>query len=310
VVIALDTSGSMVEEAGVIEVGLTAIVDALEGSGLDYQALLISDSPLGRFMTSDEESPPGPLFHAPIRVGSGNGLCVLRAVLANREPPGRFRRWSSFVRPGTFKQLVIFTDDAVACEDFPENPRLAAEEFDAALLAIDDGLFGDRSERAYRFHAVAGLSTPGGRGWHPEEPIAPGTCATAVRAGVGYQHLSRLSGGMRYSVCRGAGLDTALDDLITRLADGGAIRCDLTLSPPRDYAVLADSVSVALQLDGEALTLDRSSADDTCSQAGYRYDRGSLELCPETCARLNAAREAALDVSFDCAPRPVLTHVP
>lgn len=310
VVIAVDTSGSMVEEEDTIEAGLTSVVDALDDSGLDYRALLIADTPLGPFESTDPEAPPGRLRFAPIQIGSGSGLCVLKTVMEDREPPGPFRRWSAFARPGTFKQLVIFTDDEVGCEGLPENTRVAAERFDAALLAIDDDLFGDPSERAYRFHTVAGLGTPTGRGWRPEELISGGTCATAVRPGIGYQHLSRISGGMRYSVCDGAGLDTALEDLPARLADDGAIRCELTLTPPRDHALLPDSVSVALSIEGEAVQADPVGGDAACTNVGYRLDRGSLQLCAGTCERLDAAREAALDVSYDCVPRPVITHVP
>jgi hypothetical protein len=310
VVIAVDTSSSMVEEEATIEDGLAGVVDALDDSGLDYRALLIAGAPLGPFATADPAAPPGRLRFAPVQVGSGSGLCMLKTVLENREPPGPFRRWSAFARPGTFKQLVIFTDDEVDCEGLPENASVAAERFDAALLAIDDDLFGDASERAYRFHAVAGLGTPAGRGWRPEEPISGGTCATAVRPGIGYQHLSRISGGMRYSVCDGAGLDTALDDLPARLADDGAIRCELTLTAPRDHTLLPDSVSVALSIDGDAVQAEPVGGDAACTDVGYRLDRGSLALCPGTCARLDAAREAALDVSYDCVPRPVITHVP
>ena len=147
VIIAVDTSGSMSEEAAAIESVLASFAAEISSGGLDLHVVLISESrvssdsgicapaPLGSGVCPADESLPG-YRHVVQGIESGGALAAILASHAS---------WSASLRPGASRTVIVVSDD----ED-----DLAAATFHTGLLALEPGF------QAYHFHALVHATCP------------------------------------------------------------------------------------------------------------------------------------------------------
>jgi len=167
--------------------------------------------------------------------------------------------WSEWLRKGALKTFVMVTDDRMDCywpqtttgmystcttnaskcyDDSSDSlAPLAAQNFDADLLALDPVQFGTAQSRNYVWHSLSGVvknngSTTGE--YQPTAPLVPSSskCSSAVNSGPATQALSMLTGGLRYPVCEGAGFDVVFKKIAEGVIQGAKIQCDFPMPEP------------------------------------------------------------------------------
>jgi hypothetical protein len=174
---------------------------------------------------------PPRFFQYSADVPSGQTLCLLFAAWDRPDEYATTSRawaplipqgWSSLLRPEALKVFVIFTDGQASCANetvevndanLAVQGETGAEAFDAALLGWSPEQFGTGRARRYVWHSVTGMLAAGDVVL-PDAPIVTDPCeATWTEPGTGYQALSRLTGGLRHSVCEIDTLPAWLDSV-------------------------------------------------------------------------------------------------
>lgn len=141
VVVALDNSGSMTLEAGMLEAQVNSFVSLLSGSGHDVHLIAISadasdseglcaPTPLGSGSCPADENLPG-YRHVVQTVGSTDAL--QRIV-------DTYPSYSGSLRPGSSRHILVVSDD---------NSDVSASAFMSQLTAVDAGFAG------VTIHAIA-----------------------------------------------------------------------------------------------------------------------------------------------------------
>ncbi|MGH8310445.1 MAG: hypothetical protein ACRETX_11715 [Steroidobacteraceae bacterium] len=147
VVIAVDGSGSMTEEAGEVESALASFAATIGVGGVDVHVIVISRSgtfaqgicvpaPLGSGACPADEVLPAYRHVIDPSIGSGNALTRILAT---------YPSWSGSLRAGASRTIAVVSDD---------DSDLAASLFQAQLMALDPG-FSD-----FRFDALVSTSCP------------------------------------------------------------------------------------------------------------------------------------------------------
>lgn len=141
VVVAVDSSGSMVDEIGKVREGLNTLVFLLADAGHDVRLILVSarstssvgvcvPAPLGSGTCPADDRPPSYL-HVQQSVDSGYAL---QKILATHDS------WGSSLRDGSRRSVIVISDD---------DSELEASDFVAGLLARDPDF------ASFQFHAIA-----------------------------------------------------------------------------------------------------------------------------------------------------------
>jgi hypothetical protein len=234
--------------------------------------------------------------------------------------------WQTHLRPGVFKSFVTITDDDVGC--FQENaqyceslnigaspgesslmdggPEDKAAAFDRRLRALSPEHFGSEQQRNYRYHSIVGMYADGVRS--PSEPLVSDGCATAANAGESYQALSRLTGGLRFSVCQNQSFDAIFQQLAADAIETAQLNCDWAIpEPPITERFDPAKVNVQYRQAGGSVAATISavkSAADCGSEPGWYYDDNAepqrIFVCPATCNALRSDREGKVDIAFGC----------
>ncbi len=122
---AVDTSGSMNEEAALIETQLNDFVEFVEDSGLDVRVVMVAadtvcvPSPLSGGGCPDADSER--YRHVVSTVGSTNALQVLENT---------YSQYSSFLRPEAYKHIVVVSDDESSTTPNDFRSAMAAVRLD------------------------------------------------------------------------------------------------------------------------------------------------------------------------------------
>jgi hypothetical protein len=264
---------------------------------------------------------------------------------ADPHPPGTARDyWETMfpngihevLRKEAFKSIVLVSDDATACEtqrahaelgpisygprdahaerfwdtalDTPPDPDLddvVAARFDRALTARAPEQFGTPDNRNYRFHAVVGIDVEGAV--QPDEPLLSAMCGTASTPGPGHQALSRLTGGLRFSVCRHDDYDTLFHALARDSIASSRLPCRFEIpAPPSGSTFDPGLVNVEYKRDGRPTQLFPRAADAAhCDgKDAWFYDDNAdprtIVLCPKTCSALSAAESGSAHITLGC----------
>lgn len=186
IIIAVDNSGSMGEEAGFVQASINQFTAKLHLAGIDSRLVLISagssDSegicvplPTGSGSCPDDTSPPA-FLHILDSVGSSDAL---DKIIDN------FALWGGQMRPEARKHVIVVSDD---------DSSLSAGDFNTAFLALDP------SHAGYTFHTIAS----------PEDPIpacvaqtvcCPDFVPLVAALGQQYIDLTALTGGVFNNIC-------------------------------------------------------------------------------------------------------------
>jgi hypothetical protein len=203
---------------------------------IDYRVVLIGGDfcilpPLGPSASAPEcyGSNPPRFFHARNGVNNSDALTLFLWTYDGytRRPNTCDKverpdvRWKQHLRYGALKVFVVFSDDdpssfsaeRLGCRNCPLHncPTFADRgadwgggDFATELHKLEPrGMFGTPDARKWIFHSIVGVP----RQMPPDEPVTAldDVCRfggnAAETAGVEYQKLSRLTGGMRYPSC-------------------------------------------------------------------------------------------------------------
>ena len=264
IIIAVDTSGSMWEEAAAVQAQLNTFATELASSGGDYRVILIADDsvcipqPLGGPGCTD-----GPDFrHVVHYVNSFDSLWSITAT---------YSQYSDFLRDGAETHFVVVSDD---------DSMWTAAWFDAQVFS--KALF----SHPYVFHSVVGLPTDG----YFE-------CPGIASYGSTYLHLSQNTGGQTHSIC-----SSDWSDVYQGLAQ--AVVSQTCSFPLSEVTSLQNAETVTMWADAGdgGVELPLTGGLGGCGAGGFYAvaDPPSIRLCPESCEALGGAQ---LQLDWTC-PAP------
>lgn len=303
IVVAVDSSPSMQDDAQNVQANLNRLSDTLKKTGLDTRVVLIAlhyegpgnatkmcvPPPLGG-ATCGASNPP--LFrHVVQTIESNNMLRVILSSYDHAQSPGA--PWNDFLRRDALKVFVPVTDD----DSTPGTNAwdgITASEFDTSLLGKGAGNFGTAANRRYVVYPIVGAPT------FPSE--APKCGDNAMNTGAEYIDLAKRTQGKWFSICL-TDFAPVFDDVAARVAD--RLACEVALpAAPAGQNLDPSRVNVALLPSAggrEAIPQDASKPCDGGAD-GWQYTAGnaSVVLCGKTCERARSDLGAKITVELGC----------
>lgn len=318
IIIALDNSGSMGDEARAVESNINgSFAEILEQSQVDYRVILISEHrerasqdtavcitrPLSSLSDCPAEQPAlsDRFFHYSASIGSGNSFRVLLETFGGERaddfglaPAG----WSAWLRPGAKKVFLEFSDD---------NANSSATEFLASLTELAPDAFGPAPNQVrFVWHSIVGLAerAVATDPYDPVDPIEDRECTGRVfNAGTTYQELSRLTGGLRFPICEFDGYGAVFRRIAEDVAEDRGVACAFAIpeSPAgRDLDLEKVAVSYQPGSGGAPLGFGRVEDAAVCGADAFLVDAAGVHLCPEACDVVRNDARAIVDVLFTC----------
>lgn len=309
IIVVIDNSGSMVEEAAQTRENINRFAETIAESGADYRVVLISSV---RTLTSNTDTGvcvPPPLGSGPPSCGSGREgrlLAVNHYVDSSNGPELAVRlypQYRDFLRPRSLKAFIWITDD--------NSTPHTADSLRAELAALDPpGMFASQVH-----HAIVGYYGDTAATW---EVSSAGSCGDFQRAGVTYLRLAtcftttgfpndECISGITARVCE-SDWTSIFDEVATTFLTGVPIECEFALPDAPDDNVLdhGDAVGTYSPRNEPPQVLTRTTQGQ-CSESGWHYDNDArpsrIVLCPALCARVRSALAGArLEFGFDCSP--------
>lgn len=258
----VDASGSMAEEAELVEDELERFVDALIAESLDFRLILITRE--GFVQPPPAIAGDATRFHfIDARVDSHNSLRIALDT---------YLEWVVWLRAGARTHFVEVSDD--------DSIALPWEAFNDDLLL---GL-----ERSYRFHAVVS----------PPPSSCRGPYGGATSPGTEYWELAEFVGGTQQSIC--AGDWSPLVATIAADVARSTREPECRVGVPMDYAVSEVEVTFFESGVDAGVPLLESAECEGAGWRVIPGTERQLELCPESCALL-AGSSHRYEVSFPCA---------
>ena len=247
IIIAIDTSGSMNEEADAVEANINDdLAGVLDDANIDYRIILLADFPPVDGRSSDggrDTSDPilciGPpltpqdcdnlpagqtkpdngdpatskFFHYDLHVDSRDALRLFVSEIDDENGDNGTHSGPAQY-PGGYGQflrpnaLKIFI---VITDD--DSSGITVDAFNEQILDKLETAFPDTPQR-YIMHAIiAMVRKPDGSAWQADEGLQDNTCSPgAVRAGVIHQQISINTGGLRFPLCNVNDADPDNDD--------------------------------------------------------------------------------------------------
>jgi hypothetical protein len=308
VVVVVDTSFSMASAIAAVEASINVDFAAiLEASGIDYRIIVLGDYPPGdqHFicisapLSGTDCMPPPPVpavteryKHYDALTGSGAFLDNILAWYTTPDPhglaPGGYR---DFLRDGTRKVILAMTDGTSASQD----PGLG-DAFDGSLLLLDPPHFGTPGDRQYVFHAIIGMApnNPIDMPWLPADPIQGD--------GGSIQQVSVLTGGWRFPLTEVDYFDVLFQEIAKGVVEETPIACDFPIPVPDMGIIDPNTVEVDYTPgDGGPVQPFHQVVDlAACEDDAFYIANGTVFLCPQTCAEVQADADAQLDVRYGC----------
>lgn len=291
-------------------------------------------------------------FHYSSDVGSREPWCDLLAGYTSPDEHGatmgdRATAWtpllpngfSEVLREDAFKHFLVITDDNSQCNvtvsaattpsgeavpggtfSFDDQDQIdpgltAAEQFDAALLALSPAQFGTAEERKYRWHSIVGMvaKQSGDAGvpepWYPDEPVSEETCGAMLSdgAGTGFQQLSVLTGGLRYPSCFTDNFNAVFNAIADGIVEGAKLSCEWDIPPVPD-GELFDKELVNVEFipgGGTPMVVEKAGSLDDCGDApGWYFDDEEaptvIRACPASCDQFQADTGGEVRIVFGC----------
>jgi hypothetical protein len=267
-VIVVDGSGSMVEEAAAVEDHLNSLVTSMVAADVDVRVVLLArasgstgiclDAPLGSGLCPADSNEPG-YRHLDVDVGSWEPLQVLIDEYPN---------YADMLRTGARRQLLVVSDD--------NSFALSAGAFEVEFEALDAW------NEGFVFHAM----------------VSHGACPDAVSPGTEYLGLADRTGGTAGDLC-----SSEFGQLFNALSEG-AVRasesCVYPLSEIEQWPEAHEQASI--EVGGLSVEQFDTAASCEMSEHGWFVDDtdSTLRLCPATCERAVATGRPELEVTVTC----------
>ncbi|MCA9602842.1 MAG: VWA domain-containing protein [Myxococcales bacterium] len=273
IVWAIDSSGSMLDEAEVVRSELARLATDLAGSSVDFRLVLMTASWFGAVPDSLADDPR--YRFVPQQINQRDVLKWLSL---------RYPDYADFLRAGAKKIVVVVSDDdsAVSATSFAsEYRRLLGSDFVFHAIASEDAGHG----------LLPGCSGPYGDAWD---------------VGTQYYALADMTGGEAFSICTEdwSGLFDGLEASTVR---SSVLPCAYVLpSPPAGRVFDAERINMIRHLrSGPAEHLPRAGTPNACSAGGAWYLEASsaldrVQLCPEACVTIQSPESTAVDIELGC----------
>lgn len=314
IVFAVDTSGSMVDEAAQVQANINSFSQQISDSGIDAHVVMLAASP---FLILPSICVPAPL---------GSGMCPNDTKLPNYfhhaipTPPGPiesvdgarklielFPIYKPHLRPGVRKFIVIVTDDdsrnlmdsSGDAGKYHNNPNGFIADYTAVDPMMSDGM--------------------GGRTWKMSGVYAYSACSNGVQVGQVWKQIVTTTGGVSGDICNcGFGnpacaptFQKVFDELATKIIQGSQpLACQWKIpDPPMGDTLDPKLVNVEF-LDedvGIPETIYNVDSQAACDPklGGWYYDNNktpkNIILCPVSCNKVSAAPEGSkINLLFGC----------
>ena len=280
----IDNSGSMSDEASLVQEQMNSFVSTISGAGLDVHVVVITapgfvsvPPPLGtdpdQFLRIEED------------VQSHDGLEKLVST---------FDRYSDFLRRTATLHFIAVSDD--------ESEDMTASTFMSQMTAL--------LGRTFRFHSI--VSPPGSMhaagGFFDMEGCS-GPRDDAAANGDEYWAVSSMTGGRQLSICT-EDWSSLFRELSTAIAVPQALPCVYEIPAPPDGEEL-DPLKVNVEYTpgggGPVETIPNVGMFSRCTGEGWYYEGEDpanperIVLCPNTCRRLELDTTGRVDVALGCA---------
>ncbi|MEM6995469.1 MAG: hypothetical protein AAF721_33475 [Myxococcota bacterium] len=278
IIVVVDNSGSMGEEAAAVQANLNGFSQQIVDAGIDVHVVLLSSypgngngiciaPPLGAGGCPAIDNNPPSFTHINQEVGSGDALFQIL---------GHHGGYAGVVRPDSIKHIVVVSDD---------NSAMPGFLFDSAFKDLDP------SYEPYVLHGIVALHD----------------CSDAADVGQAYIELAGLTGGVLGELCDQS-FQPVFDQLSTEVIATTPLGCSWEIPPPPAGLELdPDAVNVELDDAGNVQTIGHIEGAWLCDDVdnGWFYDDDQaptrIHVCPQTCAMIQAASEARIDILFGCA---------
>ena len=196
-----------------------------------------------------------------------------------------------------------------------------AQAFDRAIRTLEPAQFGaynmadPNAGRNYRWYSIVGLAAKAAPNqttpYQPTEPVVTTVCTNGggdndgVRAGVGYQELARMTGGLRYSNCLNANFDAIFNAIAQGVIDGARASCEYDVPSTGNGIIDPAQTKVSYRMGGigAGTQLTRVASDAACGAGASFYfnqDLTKIFLCPTTCTSVQADPMARIAIDFGC----------
>ncbi|MBC8071002.1 MAG: VWA domain-containing protein [Deltaproteobacteria bacterium] len=314
IVFAVDTSGSMFDEAAQVQANINNFSQQIIDSGIDAHVVMLAADP---FLIL-----PGICVPAPL----GSGMCPADTKLPNYfhhaipTPPGPiesvdgarkliqlFPTYAPHLRPDVRKYVVIVTDD-----DSRNHPDSSG---DAGIYDNDpDGFIADYTAVDPMMSDAMGNPT-----WRMSGLYAYSMCSNAAQVGLVWDEIISTTGGVSGDICNcslgnlacAPTFQTVFDQLAEQIIDGSEpIPCQWQIPEPPVGEVLdpeyvnVEFIDVDVGMSEPIYHVDDAGACDPVI-GGWYYDDNdapkNIILCPVSCESVSAAGEGSeINLLFGC----------
>lgn len=341
IVLVVDNSGSMGRQVESVQRHINArFAKVLEDHKLDYRVIVVSkhgdykdlsldhrpiciEAPLSGIPVGGCDDPPAlpvdtaRFHHYSYRIHPKRAVCSLLHGFGEPDQDGRAPNgWSAWLREGAFKSIVVLSPGRVECAfdginyndgNAPKPAEALATSFDEKLRNLAPEHFGlSSSERNYRFYSVTTVvaNEQPEMPYPADSPLVTETCqAGDVNAGLGYQALSRLTGGTRFPFCNPDAFGAIFESIAKDVISGMPVDCAFPIPEPppgESFDLSRTAVQYTPSNSDEPVLFGPVDDAAACVPKGFYIEDDVVQLCPETCALVQSDDAAKVSVLFDC----------
>ncbi len=312
IIIVVDNSGSMWDEAQAVQNSMTDFVGAITASGVDAHVIMISaDStadigicvppPVGSGLCPADENLPR-YRHVIQTVGSTNALDL---ILTN------YPLYWENLRPDAVRHILVITDD---------NSSMNAAHFTTSLLDLDpsfEGFIFSGIISPYSIRALDCILCELSSSCHTAD--CDSCCGKdsylnllcvplPAKDGTVYRELIAATGGVEGNLCIQEFMP-AFQMIATVVVGGSRVACVYDIpDPPEGEVIDTTRVNVEYQPspfdDPQDIYHVPGGASACNDEGGWYYDNQNppqqIHLCPATCAQVTSTIDAIVKVKFGC----------
>ncbi len=339
IIFIIDNSGSMTDEIIGVQTNINKnFAQIIDSSGIDYRVIMIADhglanpnesvcieAPLSMIPAGGCVAPPAApgnnppkFFHFNDTILSTDSWCRMIEYYNQADNTGSTTvGWKEWLRPDALKVFVEITDDRVGCTattgqtfndgNTDNGGSTAAQQFDQELTKLDPIQFGTPQARNYIWYSINGVApnNPVTKAWDPVDPIQTTRCTSAVNPGYGYQHLSVMTGGLRFPLCEIGSYDAVFQAIAQGVIAGSKVSCDFPVPPPPvGQTVDLNTVEVLYTPAGmgSPTVLKKVADAASCAADSFYLDKVTkiVHLCPDMCSVVQKDDKAKVNVLFAC----------
>ncbi len=304
IVLLVDTSGSMAQEASFVQQNLNQFASIITASGVDARVILIADAatcipaPLGSGQCNGADSNAATGYqHVVQPVASHDALQLVIST---------YPQWKPSLRAGATKTIAVVSDD---------NSAIDANTFKSQLLALDPPTF-----EGFKFDAIVSLddgaacfgcilkcdNTCMAKCCDKSTPI----CAPLAAAiGAVYQQLVADTKGIIGDLCN-QDFGPIFKDMATGVVSGAKLACEYDIPAVPDGGTIdSTKVNVTYTPGGMGAPVPLYNVPGGAAacgpKGGWYYDNPAnptkILTCPATCDALQKDAAGKVEVLFGCA---------